>query len=142
MPAPEEATLAVLREWVAKAENDLTAAVQILKLGAAAPMDTIGFHAQQCVEKYLKAILVHRGIPFPRMHDLQALMQRVPRRRRPGITAPEQKQLTNYAAATRYPEAGLNISLAEARKAVAVARRVRREVRQQLPKAALLKKKT
>jgi len=42
---------------------------------------------------------------------------------------------------TRYPEAEPDISLAEARKAMAAARRVRREVRKQLPKAALAKKK-
>ena len=48
MPAPQEAVLIVLREWLVKAENDLTAASQIMKLGKAAPMDTICFHAQQC----------------------------------------------------------------------------------------------
>jgi len=42
---------------------------------------------------------------------------------------------------TRYPEAGLDISLAEARKAVAVARRVRRQVRRLLPKAAVRRRK-
>ena len=63
MPAPEEAVLIVLREWLVKAENDLTAASQILKMGKAAPMDTICFHAQQCLEKYIKAILVYRADP-------------------------------------------------------------------------------
>lgn len=80
MPAPEEATeatLTILREWVDKAENDLTAAGQILKPGKAAPMDTICFHVQQCVEKYLKAVLVHRGIPVPKTHNIQALKKMV-----------------------------------------------------------------
>ncbi len=90
MPVPEDPVLTLLREWVTKADNDLTAALQILKLGEAAPMDTIGFHAQQCVEKYLKAILVHRGIPFPKLHDIEALMKMVPRRRRPRVTGQEQ----------------------------------------------------
>ena len=73
MPAPE-ATLTVVREWIVKADHDLTAAAQILKLGKAAPTDTVCFHAQQCVEKYLKAILVYRNLPFPRSHDLRVLM--------------------------------------------------------------------
>ena len=47
----EEAVLIVLREWLVKAENDLTAASQIIKMGKAATMDTICFHAQQCLEK-------------------------------------------------------------------------------------------
>jgi HEPN domain-containing protein len=30
----------------------------------------IGFHAQQCVEKALKAALAVKGITFPRTHNL------------------------------------------------------------------------
>lgn len=32
-----------------------------------------GFHAQQCVEKLLKAVLASRGVDFPFTHDLEAL---------------------------------------------------------------------
>jgi HEPN domain-containing protein len=113
MPAPDEAVLTVLREWVEKAENDLTAARQILRLGRAAPMDTICFHAQQCVEKYLKAMLVQQGVAVPKTHNMQAVMKLVPRSRRPVLTSEEQKRLTSYAAVTRYPGAGLDIALAE-----------------------------
>jgi HEPN domain-containing protein len=45
----------IVRQWVQKAENDLTNATFTLKLGAACPTDTVCFHAQQCVEKYLSA---------------------------------------------------------------------------------------
>jgi HEPN domain-containing protein/predicted nucleotidyltransferase len=141
MPRSDEAKLQVLREWVEKAEDDLTAATLILKHGKAAPTDTICFHSQQCVEKYLKAVLVHRGRPVPKTHKIQDVMQLVPRRRRPRLTIDEQKQLTKYAAEIRYPEGKLNSSLPEARKAAAMARRVRREVRGLLPRAALRRKK-
>ena len=60
-----EAVLTVVREWIVKADHDLMMAAHILKLGKAAPVDIICFHAQQCVEKYLKAILVYRSLPFP-----------------------------------------------------------------------------
>ena len=36
--------------------------------------DPICFHAQQCVEKYLKAWLQEANIPIPRTHDLNALL--------------------------------------------------------------------
>ncbi len=49
--------LAVVAEWVEKAEHDLTAASHTLKLGKQCPTDTVCFHAQQCVEKYFKAVL-------------------------------------------------------------------------------------
>lgn len=45
-----------------QAKNDLTNAAHVLKLAAACPTDTVCFHAQQCVEKYLKALLVLDGI--------------------------------------------------------------------------------
>ena len=140
MPAAK-AVLAVVREWIVKAENDLIAAAQILKLGKAAPLDTVCFHAQQCVEKYLKAILVYRSIPFPKSHIIRVLMALVPRRLRPALDEDWQDRLTRYAGPTRYPGSGVIISLTAARKAVALARRVRREVRRKLPKAALPKKK-
>jgi len=34
-----------------------------------------GFHAQQAVEKFLKAVLVARGMVFPPTHDLARLAQ-------------------------------------------------------------------
>jgi HEPN domain-containing protein len=136
-----EAVLAVVREWIVKAEHDLTAASQILKLGKGAPTDTVGFHAQQCVEKYLKAVLVYRSIPFTKTHDIRALMGLVPRRYRPALDEATQVRLTRYADALRYPEAGLDISLTAARKAVTLARGVRRDVRRKLPKAAFPKKR-
>ena len=52
----------------------------------------------------------------------------------------EQRRLTAYATALRYPDYP-TVSLADARKAVAVARRVRRQVRRMLPRAALRQRK-
>lgn len=34
----------------------------------------LGFHAQQTVEKLLKAVLAHRGVAFRRTHDLAELL--------------------------------------------------------------------
>ena len=35
----------------------------------------VGFHAQQAVEKPLKAVIVSRGLEFPFTHDIGLLMQ-------------------------------------------------------------------
>ena len=40
-----------------------------------APLSAIGFHAQQAVEKSLKAACVLRGLEIRRTHDLAALAQ-------------------------------------------------------------------
>ncbi len=54
MPAPDP-VVELIRDWLAKAENDLKTAVVALTLGGDCPTDTVCFHAQQCVEKYIKA---------------------------------------------------------------------------------------
>jgi HEPN domain-containing protein len=77
MPASER-VLAIAGDWVRKAESDLMNAVHTLKLGADGPTDTVCFHAQQCIEKYLKALLVLRAIDFPRTHDLEKLVSLLP----------------------------------------------------------------
>ena len=131
-----ERVLEVVREWVIKAEADLKTASHTLKLRQDCPTDTICFHAQQCVEKYLKALLVSQAIDFPKTHDIEALVALTPARVRPALCDEEQARLTDYATAARYPGWG-PISLAEARRAVVLARRVRAEMRRMLPKQAL-----
>ena len=122
---------------VTKAENDLKTAAHTLKLGEDCPTDTVCFHAQQCVEKYLKAMLVLEGIDFPKTHNLKSLMGLLPDRACPSLSAEEQQRLTDYATGARYPGWG-EISLADARRALAVARRIRKEVRRFLPRETLL----
>jgi HEPN domain-containing protein len=55
MPTPK-AVLTVIRAWLAKADNDLKNAVHALSMSADCPTDTVCFHAQQCVEKHIKAV--------------------------------------------------------------------------------------
>ena len=129
--------LRVIRQWVLKAENDLATAAHTLKLGEFTPTDTVCFHAQQVVEKYLKALLVNYNTDFPKTHDLRVLMELLPRRARPDLTPEEQVLLTRFATVTRYPGDYAPITLAEARAAVRIARRVRSQVRKKLPKETL-----
>lgn len=37
--------------------------------------DTLGFHAQQAVEKLLKAILASRSVDYPRTHNIRVLIE-------------------------------------------------------------------
>lgn len=136
MFALDDETLQVARQWVQKADNDLATAAHTLKLGARGPTDTVCFHAQQCVEKYLKALLVLRGVDFARTHHIGALVSLLPARLQPDLMPEEQAVLSDYAVTTRYPGDYERIPLAEARRAVQIARRVRRQIRAHLPKAA------
>ena len=136
MPGDEN-VYAVVREWVEKAENDLKNAAHTLKLRPDCPTDTVCFHAQQCVEKYLKALLVFKHTDFPKTHDVGELIALTTGLSRLEIPVAEQRRLTAYATVTRYPGDYEPITLSEARRAVAMARRVRREIRRHLPEETI-----
>ena len=61
-------------EWTGKADADLVTAKREVAVPEAPNYDAVCFHAQQCAEKYLKAVLVENGLRVPRIHDLEALV--------------------------------------------------------------------
>jgi HEPN domain-containing protein len=65
----------------------------------------IGFHAQQAIEKWLKAVMAHRGMPQARIHDLGRLLQLL---RDDGAPLPDDAdrldELTIYAVPLRYDD--------------------------------------
>jgi HEPN domain-containing protein len=64
-----------------------------------------GFHAQQCVEKLLKAVLASCGVDFPFTHDLEALRRLLVEQ---GLTVPVDPTalalLTPFSVRQRYGE--------------------------------------
>jgi HEPN domain-containing protein len=66
---------ALVAEWVRKAEADLDLAKREQAYPGASNSDAIGFHAQQAVEKIMKAVLIACGQTPPRTHDLSVLDQ-------------------------------------------------------------------
>ena len=74
------------------------------------PDEVIGFHAQQAVEKMLKAVLSHKGGEYRRTHDLAELLDLI---RGNGIPLSDEldevKRLAPFAVELRYdylPEGG------------------------------------
>lgn len=61
-------------EWVAKAEGDFLTAGRELRARKAPNYDAVCFHAQQCAEKYLKAVLQDNKKNIPKIHNLIELM--------------------------------------------------------------------
>lgn len=72
MPKRAQRDLAAL--LVRKASGD-EVALQVLAADGAVPDEIVGFHAQQAVEKLLKAALAALDRDFPRTHDLTTLTQ-------------------------------------------------------------------
>jgi HEPN domain-containing protein len=85
------------------------------------PDDLIGFHAQQALEKLLKAALAHAGIAPPRIHDLGELMARLADvGLSPPPSASEARALVPWAVEFRYDDVlDERLDRAAARRAVA-----------------------
>ncbi len=64
---------ATVSGWISKAEGDYATAQRELSAEGTPNFDAVGFHAQQCIEKLMKALLIHLGVTPPRSHDLFVL---------------------------------------------------------------------
>ena len=119
----------VVHQWVEKAEHDLKNAEHTLTLEHDCPFDTVCFHAQQCAEKYLKALLLSQSIDFPKTHDLRALVQLVLSQLSLNLDMTELVKLNRYSIESRYPGDWDPIARSDAEEAVAIAQRVRQTTR-------------
>lgn len=89
------------------------------------------FHAQQCAEKYLKAVLVEKGQAFPKTHDLVALSNLCAHTGWSVSASDDQLDaLSAYAVQVRYP--GIELTPPEAQQALEIAKIIRRDVRKVL----------
>jgi HEPN domain-containing protein len=61
-------------EWVSKAEGDFVTAGRELRVRKSPNYDAVCFHAQQCAEKYLKAVLQESDERIPKIHFLLELL--------------------------------------------------------------------
>ncbi len=119
-----EPTRELAQEWLIKAEHDLRVARYLLTMDEPPP-ESVGFHAQQCVEKALKSYLTLHHTPFEYRHDLSYLID---------LCAPldkdfeqfraEADELTPYAVEFRYPDALPPIPLSSAQAAVSTAENI------------------
>ena len=113
--------------WVQRAEEDY--AIAAASVRRKQPW-TYGacFHAQQCAEKYIKAILVAHGQEFPKVHDLLALNTLcVQAGILTGFDPARLDVLSAYAVRIRDP--GDDPTAEEARQAVQIAKSVRKLAR-------------
>ncbi len=127
----------LVRQWIEKAESDYRNFKNTLKMGEDCPCDTVCFHAQQCIEKYLKTRLVYLSIDFPKSHDIAEIVKLFP----PGFSFPltlnEQEKMTSYAWMGRYPGTWEPITRQQAEEAAALAVKVRTSIRASFPKDVL-----
>lgn len=122
-----------VRQWADYADEDLRLAVHALQIEEGCPCRLIAYHAQQCVEKYLKAFLVMCGVDFPYTHNIGRLLELFAEHSGPVGEIESADELTPYAITTRYPGEDEEVSNEEAINAVEIAKRVRNVIRAELP---------
>ena len=115
-------------EWVRKAEADFTSAEREFRARKKPNYELSCFLSQQCLEKYLKALLQERGIRFGRTHDLGVLLDLIAPAD-PGLEILRSglDDLTRYAVAIRYP--GESVGKRDARDALSLCRTTRTRLR-------------
>jgi len=125
----------VIREWIAKAEGDFATATREIASPESPNFDAVCFHAEQCAEKYLKALLIACGVPPPKVHDL-TILNRLASPVCPNWDWPteELRLLTRAAVVFRYP--GESAGPEEAAAALDVCARMRERLRQLLEPGA------
>jgi len=123
--------VSLLDEWVEKAEADYKTATVLNRRRKEPLPDSVCFHCQQCVEKYLKAYLVAQGVTPPRIHDLEDLLSLCTVHDATLAALLSLAQALNpYAVLIRYP--GMSATVADAKDAVKTMRRLRTVLRRKL----------
>lgn len=124
-------------QWLVYAEEDLRLAKHGLTLQTNCPCRLIAYHGQQCVEKYLKAYLVHQSIDFPYTHNIARLLELCTEHASWAENLTDAEELTPFAITARYPGEDEEVSRTEATRAIEIAERVRKVVRAALADAGV-----
>jgi len=114
------------KKWLARANNDLKTAKDEMNTEDPAT-DTICFHAQQCVEKYLKGYLVLHQKHFRKTHNVSKLVE-LCKDIEPDFETLHQFKvdiLNNYAVEIRYADEFYFPSVEEAKEAIEIAEKVK-----------------
>lgn len=101
-------------EWIEKASADLATAGREMRARKDPNYDAVCFHAQQCVEKLLKAALTETGRDFSRTHDLNHLLDLIlPTQPLWEAFRPSFQELVAYAVEYRYPGESATMEMAQ-----------------------------
>ena len=114
-----------IKEWIEKADHDLGSA-KIIYLHLPDYFDTIAFHCQQAVEKYLKALLIFYHIDFSRSHDLIYLLELLSVK----VEIDDSRfrtafSLNNFAVQIRYPNKIVKLTKEEIETAIEISQEFR-----------------
>jgi len=82
-------------------------------------------------------MLTLHNVPFPKSHDLSELILLLPRHLTINVKKDELSTLNRYSVETRYPGDFEDLTRQDAKEAIAIARKIKREIRRWMPKAVV-----
>jgi len=114
-----------IEQWIIKGDHDLGTA-KITYLYIPEYLDTVTFHCQQAVEKYLKAYLISQSTLFKFTHDLVYLLDLTTLKDLDFQNYYDSvSELQGYAVEVRYPNETIYLSNEKVEKALMIAKNVR-----------------
>jgi HEPN domain-containing protein len=124
----------LIDSWISKANKDLLSAKHELSFPDVVT-ETVCFHCQQAVEKYLKAYLVFLGIPFAKTHEIGELITKCESKDKEiSVFKEEADKLTDYAIEIRYPDDWYEPTLSEAKESFTIARKIKEFIQNKITK--------
>lgn len=126
--SPDAGTEEIVHWFVQRGDRHLYAADVLVTHDGEEAADAACYHAEEAVDKYLKALLTLHGIAAPRTHDLNYIHNLIPREHRLDITTSDLIFLSTYGI-----ERWWDPDHEQARKALAVAQTVSRLTVEKLP---------
>jgi len=125
MKKKQNNVIELVKKWVKKADNDIITAENLLKCKTIIT-DSVCFHCQQAVEKYLKAYLIYNQKYFEKTHDIERILE-LCSQINPDIydQLEDSISLTGYSVDLRYPEEFYEPLVSEARDSLKIAKKVK-----------------
>jgi HEPN domain-containing protein len=115
----------IVKSWIEKGDHDLGTA-QVTFLYIPQFRDTIAFHCQQAVEKYLKAFLFFNSVVFKRTHNLNYLLSLASQFDSISDDLYDKAaELEDFSVEIRYPNTSIDLSIEDIQQALTIAREFR-----------------
>jgi len=114
-----------IKKWIIKGDHDLGTA-KITYMHIPEYLDTVTFHCQQAVEKYLKAYLIFQSTEFRFSHDLIYLLDLITKKDSDFESYYDIiSELQGYAIEIRYPNETIYLSHEKVENALMLAKNLR-----------------
>jgi HEPN domain-containing protein len=92
-----------ISKWLYRANEDIAVINNLYQTDPVYYSSTICFHAEQAVEKFLKAFLVYNNVDFPRTHDVDFFLMECKKIDSPDFDL-DLDSLADFGVDIRYPD--------------------------------------